>query len=95
MTQTAKHTPAPWVWEKFAHGYALVSQTEMEYGSTRKAVDLSYEGPNRDLIAAAPKLLEALKTVWLEATHCNNETGLVNPFMVKVEAAIAEAEGGK
>ena len=60
MTNT-KHTRGPWVWDKFADGYALVSESEMSYGTTRKAIDLSYEGPNRDILAAAPAMLEALR----------------------------------
>jgi len=38
-----------------------VSKSEMSYGTTRKAVDLSYEGPNRHLLAAAPELRDALE----------------------------------
>jgi hypothetical protein len=59
MTST-KYTRGPWVWDKFASGYRLVSEGEMSYGTTRKAIDLSYEGPNRQILAAAPTMLEAL-----------------------------------
>ena len=36
-----QHTKTPWVREKYADGEAIVSEIEMAYGSTRKAIDLS------------------------------------------------------
>lgn len=90
---TQKHTPGPWTLEREKNIRLLV----------RTAPDRCYafhpdDEPNARLIAAAPELLEALKTLvsWLGAFYDRGEQlgNLDMRHIARARAALAKAEGG-
>jgi len=85
----SEHTPGPWDWSYFYEGSPIgVYQTDPV-----ATVALVKVGPNAQanarLIAAAPKLLDALKDLCEEVEECE----LGNPITLRAaRAAIAKAE---
>ena len=95
MNDQPKHTPRPW---KPAGRYA----THIIDASGRMIADaphpngmMSDEGyANRDLIAAAPDLLEALKYITLNCrVFCEDSMDIADGAVYAARAAIAKAEG--
>lgn len=88
------HTPGPWRIYEFEHRYPGIESERLSvvlWGHEDE--DAGVRGhthaeaiANAHLIAAAPKMLEALREV---AHHADDECG----FMVLVRAAILKAEG--
>lgn len=92
-----KHTPGPWRVEYFkwvrseANGEQVCSGLgEIKYGRTNEEIEL-LAGANARLIAAAPDLLEACKTIrdydWEKTDNTWAEICLI------LNLAIAKAEG--
>ncbi|MDO3431140.1 hypothetical protein QWJ46_00435 [Rhizobium sp. CBN3] len=87
-----KHSPGPWHWNGNSlisgkHGYYLMHTEECPgLGHSAEA--------NKRLIAAAPDLLDALKTLW-KATDAGPDTStdLWTDAALKYRAAIAKVEG--
>lgn len=91
--QTAQHTPGPWKTEPSVDNqrinlFGVSPNNEYHIGTLVGASqrDLQILKANARLIAAAPKLLEALKkcVVWNDVTEAE---------LQEARAAIAEAEG--
>ena len=108
-----KHTPGPWDWRNIDDlRQAQSTRTDGRYGESVLCASYDYDrGPylettdaNRDLIAAAPDMLEALETLLHEAdmttdgednpksvpTFVNWKTGL-RAAAAKARAAVAKA----
>lgn len=97
MSET-KHTPGPWVVKSARSGFYVESQFDVivesldEYGRYG-AID---DEANARLIAAAPELLEALKSIAEFWNRDQNEEAMIGACWHAVEtaeAAIAKAEG--
>lgn len=78
-TQTAKHTPAPWIYDET---WGLITHGETQVCALHSGIKA-----NARLIAAAPELLEACKTV-LKGTEYMTDSD----FSL-IRSAIAKAEG--
>lgn len=80
--QKAQHTPAPWriVTDGINH-WIEIEPNKIALIQAKKA--------DRDIIAAAPELLETLEAIL--ATKINPEDQ--SPWLVKARAAIAKAKG--
>lgn len=85
--KVAKHTPGPWIYYPNAD-YFLVDGGP---GQTR-GIAKTYDEDNAALIAAAPELLEALKTAKLCLRE--NRGPSMDEFR-QIQTAISKAEGGK
>jgi hypothetical protein len=100
MSTSPKHSPGPWRWRETGENeYAILDQ-DNDY----VAMDIYAITPaDRALIAAAPKMLEALKALnllameWERArygkTHKEMQGYLYQPEIYDAQAAIAKAEG--
>ena len=86
MTDT-KHTPGEWYVEK-GKTYFFIDSPE----SPTKSIAQVYEEANANLIAAAPKMLEALK--FLECVYRKNfvPEGEVSTTLDFIRSTISEAE---
>jgi hypothetical protein len=91
MSET-RHTPGPWQWFNYPDGRKLLT-------ATNRAVihcpdtPMSCEPADRDLIAAAPELLEALKTLTGAVDNLDGDPRALVATMGQAWAAIAKAEG--
>lgn len=94
---SAKHTPGPW-----SHRNGRIFQTdrpELTIANVARAHDGDYNAVNGDLLAAAPELLEALKTTLGNIMSLGPAGALESvpmPFRVwadVVKSAIDKAEG--
>lgn len=85
----SKHTPGPWR----THGSYIYAPDgailAVVHNPGARLSDYPLV-PNRDLIAAAPELLEALKAV---APYFEGEHAYDHPHCVQLRDAIAKAEG--
>jgi hypothetical protein len=86
----SKHTPGPWIataggWIDDANGIPVV-----QYESCGSHAAEWTNPADRELVLAAPELLEALKEV-LE--NCTAGFAPSSRFLVKAHAAIAKAKG--
>lgn len=95
----AKHTPGPWQWTQ--HFDPTISIYKDGFGQIARLYDSSVGTgkANARLIAAAPDLLEALKTLvpMLDEWHKEHpaHVGDKEPHAIKAaSAAIAKATGG-
>ena len=94
---TASHTPGPWTyWPKSAYPDGVISQ---DATTTHIAVPVFHPDVNRTtanarLIAAAPDLLEALKTLQRQALQGNvRGDEWMDEALELTRAAIAKAKG--
>lgn len=95
----SKHTPGPWifdgdlVWAASIDGYVANTRTEdMTSGENIAKRDaLEQIEANARLIAAAPDLLDALKSIVMSAEIGN--AAILGPLLVSARAAIAKATG--
>lgn len=116
-TATARHTPGPWMWtaddgdlvpempytlylHKLANGIEIIDDFVEPIVRSERGFYGPY-GADRDLIAAAPEMYEALKAVLACATH-HDENGhaylrvparSVNDLAFAIHVIAAKAEG--
>lgn len=93
MTETQQHTPGPWrTGEPDFYGTGIIAgEPGAEIVICRVLDNLLLNGSNAHLIAAAPDLLAALKSVmeWTEF----HDVWFQRSLEEEIEAAIAKAEG--
>ena len=93
------HTPGPWKFEHFSHGYYMISQDdaapEREWGYLAQVRDHSASSSrtlaNARLIAAAPELLNAVIAA-VDWTGMDGD-GISDPVLAQLQAAIVAATG--
>ena len=90
--EAMKHTPGPWYID-FIKAHANGNRRIMAEQCTPVAVVPEHLAADARLIAAAPDLLEALKSViaWLDAP---DESAFSDSQLALARAAIAKATGG-
>lgn len=69
-TEKTKHTPGPWIAKEFAGNWNVTTTEKPRTHNVCKVSDLDDTEANARLIAAAPELLEALRSCleWMEFT---------------------------
>ena len=97
----SKHTPGPWKVDKVKRHPWVVTCTDKNLGCQNTLVEVGYK-PNARLIASAPELLEACKTLMVFCKAYKNQnkgTALWNESdesdLQKAEQAISKAEDKK
>ena len=93
------HTPGPWKYEHFSHGYYMISQDhaaiEREWGYIAQVRDHSANSErtlaNARLITAAPELLAAALAA-VEWVGMDGD-GISDPVLEQLRRAIAKAGG--
>jgi hypothetical protein len=77
----SKHTPGPWNWERIQEldCFYLVSEDGVRIHSDGSAcgeysTDIDVDGPDAQLIAAAPELAEALQVMLTDANGTDYHT---------------------
>lgn len=94
MTESTKHTPGPWHWYG-DKGLEAIDETVLCGDCGRKSCGrtrLYVTQANRDLIEAAPQLLESLEQMFLSLPHRRD---WLNPALeAKALAAIKAAKFG-
>lgn len=95
-----QHTPGPWGWDSRSTNYYLLSfspEAPEQIVAQFERIPMDAIGQaDRDLIAAAPKLLDALKAVEAHHVELNAAAGRDesrSQTLTIVRAAIAKAEG--
>lgn len=87
---TQKHTPGPWEITYGTKVLAIRSRGALGYLATTSEYNRDEQLANARLIAAAPEMLAALKSV------CNYLDGMKGPFnheLLNLKDVIAKAEG--
>lgn len=90
MTQTAKHTPGPWVTFKLNDGRIAVNSPSEEQHICQTVYEGTEHEANAQLIAAAPDMVEALKFVKSQIEKMP-ATGDIVQAVCKIDAALAKA----
>jgi hypothetical protein len=87
-----KHTPGPWTYDRSGYSLYVNSGRELVTALSMDGKRMETSEANARLIAAAPELLEALKSViaWLDAP---DESAFSDSELAR--AAIAKATGGE
>lgn len=108
MEEAARHTPGPWFTDVFGHVYGWTEPKSIDGGTEKNSVclvDNRYSAATRadkNLIAAAPDLLEALSRTLLELECVEAQVvgpqyaalrGYCREAANQAAAAIAKAEG--
>jgi hypothetical protein len=91
--EAMKHTPGPWNYDRSGYSLYVNSGRELVTALSMDGKRLETSEANARLIAAAPDLLEALKSViaWLDAP---DESAFSDSQLALARAAIAKATGG-
>ena len=91
--EAMKHTPGPWNYDRSGYSLYVNSGRELVTALSMDGKRLETSEANARLIAAAPDLLEALKSViaWLDAS---DESAFSDSQLALARAAIAKATGG-
>lgn len=88
-----KPTPGPWEFNVSSTNTSRIWLPAIDAGLYLRCDEILDMAPNTRLIAAAPEMLEALKTALRELEHLNKHCGASPMVIDEIEAAIAKAEG--
>lgn len=91
----AQHTQGKWVIEKYSDGYGISREVDGDLESICAMSKIDDEEQVANLIAAAPKLLEALEKAKsaLETIYGLNGDPELFPYIETASKAIAAAKG--
>jgi len=96
MSETVKHIPGPWAWVENANGQKCLETLSPRFTNARILRCAKGAGPftpDRDLIAAAPKLLEVCMRVMQDWHESRGE--VFGETINEVATAIKLATEGK